>query len=324
MDFSPTLTELEHAAEIVYRHMSATSQIHWPLLSARAGCEVWVKHENHTPIGAFKIRGGLVYLDHLKREKPKITGIISATRGNHGQSMAFAASRAGLSATIVVPKGNSPEKKAAMEALGAELIEYGSDFQAAYEQTAVFAKERNLHIIGPFEPRLIHGVATYSLEFLRSVPGLETVYVPIGMGSGICGMIAARNALGLKTKIVGVVSENAPAYALSFAKGAPVSSNSANTLADGVACRIPDAMAVAIINKGADRIVSVSEDEITHAMGCYFTDTHNLAEGAGAVPLAALLKEKDQMAESCVGLVLSGGNADRGLFFKVLKASLHA
>ncbi|MBT3764285.1 MAG: threonine dehydratase [Rhodospirillaceae bacterium] len=324
MDFSPTLSELEHAAEIVYRHMLATPQIHWPLLSARAGCDVWVKHENHTPIGAFKVRGGLVFLDHLKRDRPDITGIISATRGNHGQSLAFAASRAGLSATIVVPKGNNPEKNAAMKALGAELIEYGSDFQEAYEQTAVFAAERNLHIIGPFEPPLIHGVATYSLEFLRSTPELQTVYVPIGMGSGISGMIAARDALGLTTKIVGVVAENAPAYALSFAKGEAVSTNTANTLADGVACRTPDAAAVSIINKGADRIVSVSEDEITHAMGCYFTDTHNLAEGAGAVPLAALLKEKDQIAESCVGLVLSGGNVDRSLFSQVLKTPLGA
>jgi threonine dehydratase len=319
MDFSPTLGELEHAADIVYQHMSATPQIQWPLLSVRAGCDVWVKHENHTPIGAFKVRGGLVYLAHLKNDKPDIKGIISATRGNHGQSMAFAASRAGLSATIVVPKGNNPEKNAAMKALGAELIEYGSDFQEAYEQTAVFAAERNLHLIGPFEPHLIHGVATYSLEFLRSTKDLQTIYVPIGMGSGICGMIAARDALGLATKIVGVVADNAPAYALSFAKGDAISTNSANTLADGVACRTPNTTAVAIINKGADRIVSVSEDEITDAMRCYFTDTHNLAEGAGAVPLAALLQEKDKMAGTCVGLILSGGNVDRKLFSQVLK-----
>ena len=315
---APSLADLDNAAAVVYRHLPPTPQIRWPLLCRRAGCEVWVKHENHTPIGAFKVRGGLVYMDALRREQPDVAGVISATRGNHGQSVAFAAGRIGLKAVIVIPRGNNPEKNAAMAALGAELIEYGADFQEAYEYTATLAAERGLHMIRAFHPWLVLGVATYGLEFLRAAPDLDTVYVPIGQGSGICGLIAARDALGLETRIVGVVSANAAAYALSFEAGRPVSTNSADTLADGVACRVPDPAALAIILRGAARVVTVTDDAILAAMAHYFTDTHNLAEGAGAAPLAALLAEKDQMAGKRVGLILSGGNADKALFRRVL------
>ena len=314
----PTLEELEAAQAVVYRHLAPTPQIHWPLLSTRTGCEVWVKHENHTPVGAFKVRGGLVYADGLKREEPDVAGVISATRGNHGQSVGFAARRHGLTAVIVVPHGNNPEKNAAMRALGVELVEHGHDFQVAYEHTAELAAGRGLHMIRAFHPWLVQGVGTYSLEFLQAVGDVDTVYVPIGQGSGICGMIAARDALGLATRVVGVVAENAACYALSFAEKRAISTNSADTIADGVACRIPDPTALDIILAGAERVVAVSDDAIAEAMGHYFTDTHNLAEGAGAAPLAALLAEREAMAGRRVGLVLSGGNVDKGLFRRVL------
>jgi threonine dehydratase len=312
------LSELEAAAALVHAAIPPTPQICWPLLSARAGTEVWVKHENHTPIGAFKLRGGLVYMAALKRREPGLAGVVTATRGNHGQSVGFAARSVGIAAVVVVPHGNSVEKNRAMKALGVELIEHGHDFQAAYEHAIELAAARGLHLLRSYHPDLVRGVASYSLEFLRAVDGLDTVYVPIGLGSGASGMIAARDALGLRTKVVGVVAEAAPAYALSFAAGKPVSTNSADTIADGVACRVPDAAAVAFINRGAERIVAVSEVEIAAAMRHYFTDTHNLAEGAGAVPLAALLKERVLMAGKRIGLVLSGGNVDREVFAPII------
>jgi threonine dehydratase len=314
----PIPPELEAAADLVHSVMPPTPQICWPLLSERAGAEVWVKHENHTPIGAFKIRGGLTYMAELKRRQPAVPGVITATRGNHGQSVGFAARRAGLPAVVVVPHGNSTEKNRAMRALGVELIEHGHDFQAAYEHAMALAEERRLHPLRSFHPWLIRGVASYGLEFLGGVPDLDTVYVPIGLGSGICGTIAARDALGLKTRIVGVVAENAAAYALSFERKAPVSTSSADTIADGVACRVPDPDAVATILRGAERVVTVSEAEIKAAMRHYFTDTHNVAEGAAAAPLAALLKERSRMAGRRVGIVLSGGNVDRRLYAEIL------
>jgi threonine dehydratase len=315
----PTLSELEAAAAFVHSVMPPTPQYRWPLLCRRAGTDVWVKHENHTPIGAFKVRGGLTYMHELKRQQPDIAGVVAATRGNHGQSIAFAARRGGLQAVIVVPHGNSVEKNAAMGALGAELIEHGHDFQAAYEYAMGLAAERRLHALRSFHPWLVLGVGTYALELLRAVPDLDTVYVPIGLGSGICGTIAARDALGLGTRIVGVVPENAAAYALSFARKAPVSTNSADTIADGMACRVPDEAALEIICRDADRVVTVAEDEIKAAMRHYFTDTHNVAEGAGAGPLAALLKEGARTAGRRVALILSGGNIDRDLYTSVLR-----
>jgi len=314
----PSLETLRTAADLVHRHVGATAQIRWPLLAARCGAEVWLKHENHTPIGAFKVRGGLVYMDRLRRAHPDVTGVLTATRGNHGQSVAFAAGAHGLSAVVIVPHGNNPEKNAAMEALGAELVVHGADFQEAYEHAATLAAERRLHMIRAFHPWLVEGVATYALELFRAVPDIDTVYVPIGQGSGICGTIAARDAMGLKTKVVGVVSAHAAAYALSFEAGRPVSTNAADTIADGVACRVPDPTALSIILGGADRVVTVTDDEVVAAMRHLLSDTHNMAEGAGAVPLAALLKEKQRMSGRRVAVILSGGNADAALLKRVL------
>jgi threonine dehydratase len=313
-----SLSRIEEAAALVHRHVPPTAEHRWPLLAERSGCAVWVKHENHTRIGAFKLRGGLTYLSDLKRRQPGITGVIAATRGNHGQSIACAAGLLGLAATVVVPRGNSVEKNAAMTAQGAQLVVHGHDFQAALEYARERAADDGLFMVESFDPMLIVGVASYGLELLTAAPDLDTVYVPIGLGSGICGTIAARDALGLKTRVVGVVSENAPCYALSFAKGTPISTNSADTLADGMACRVPVAEAVAMINAGAERIVTVSENEIKAAMRAYFTDTHNIAEGAGAAALAALLQEKERMAGKNIGLVLSGGNIDLAVYREIL------
>jgi threonine dehydratase len=306
------------AADAVHRVLGPSPQICWPLLASRAGTEVWVKHENHLPTGAFKVRGGITYMANLKRDQPKVTGVVAATRGNHGQSIAFAAVRQGLASTILVPMGNSSSKNAAMRALGAELIEHGHDFQAAYEYAQGLAKDRGLHMVSSFHPWLIEGVATYGVELFKACPDLDTVYVPIGLGSGICSTIAARDMLGLKTKIVGVVSTNANAYALSFKAGKAVATNSADTIADGMACRTPVDAAVAAINRGAERIVEVTDDEIKAAMRAYFDDTHNVAEGAGAAALAALLQEGAAKAGKKVGLVLSGGNVDVPLYRSVL------
>jgi threonine dehydratase len=314
----PTKSEIESAAETVFAALPPTPQYAWPLLAERCGAAVWVKHENHTPIGAFKVRGGLLYMARLHAERPDSDGVIAATRGNHGQSIAFAARANGLAAVIVVPEGNSAEKNASMRALGAELIVHGHDFQAAFEYAEELADGRGLTMVPSFAEDLVAGVSTYAMELLTAVPDLDTLYVPIGLGSGICGCIAAREALGLTTKVVGVVAENAPCYALSFAQGKPVSTNRADTLADGLACRVPADDAVAVINRHVDHIVTVSEAEIRAAMRHYFTDTHNVAEGAGAAALAALLQEREQAAGQAVGLVLSGGNVDRGLFQAIL------
>ena len=312
------LETLETAADFVHRVMPPTPQFCWPLLSRRIGTELWVKHENHTPIGAFKLRGGLVYLDEVKRSHPDICGVVTATTGNHGQSIALAAARLELEATIVVPHGNSIEKNRAMEGFGARLIEAGRDFQAAYEYAVALAERERLHLVRSFDALLVRGVASYGLELFRAVPDLDTVYVPIGLGSGICGVIAAREALGLTAEIVGVVSENAATYALSFAAGKPVSTNSADTMAGGLAVRVPDPEALDIICRGAARIVTVSEAEIRRAVRILFTDTHNVAEGAGAAPLAAALQERDRLRGKRVAVIQSGGNIDRNLFAEIL------
>lgn len=276
---------------------------------------MWVKHENHTPIGAFKIRGGIVLMNGFAGDS---AGVITATRGNHGQSISLAARAAGVKATIVVPEGNSTEKNAAMAALGAELVVSGRDFDDARDHARTLAVEKELTMLPSFHPLLVQGVASYALELLRAVAGLDAIYVPVGLGSGICGVIAARDALGLKTEIVGVVAKGAPAYALSFAAGKLVSTNKADTFADGVACRTPEADALAIILAGASRIVTVSDDAIKAAMRAYYTDTHNLAEGAGAAPLAALLQEKCTMAGRKAGLILTGGNIDMDVYRDIL------
>jgi threonine dehydratase len=308
------LGQLQRAQRIVGAAMPPTPAHRWPLLSQRLAATVIVKHENHTPIGAFKVRGGLVYVDRVKRERPKTAGLISATRGNHGQSLAFAASRHGLPVTILVPRGNSVEKNRAMRAFGATLVEHGDDFQEAREEACRRADAGGLEIVPAFHPDLVLGVATYALELLQSAPDLDVIYVPIGQGSGICGCILARDLLGLGTEIVGVQSTLAPSYALSFAAGTVVTTETSNTLADGMATRIPDPDALAIIRKGASRIVQVTDDEVGAAIRAYWTDTHNLAEGAGAAALAAALQEKQRHRGRRIGLILSGGNIDFDLF----------
>jgi threonine dehydratase len=314
----PSLETLDSAAELVHRYLPPTPQYVWPLLAEQAGCELWVKHENHTPIGAFKVRGGLVYMTDLKAAQPDCPGVITATRGNHGQSIGYACRALGLKATILVPHGNSVEKNAAMRALGVELIEHGHDFQAAREEADRLAAQRGLHFLGPYNDLLVRGVASYPLELLRAAPDLDRVYVPIGMGSGICATIAARDALGSRTEVVGVVAENAPAYALSFQSAAPINTNTADTIADGLGCRTPDPEAVAVILNGATDVVTVSEVEIREAMRLYFSSTHNVAEGAGAAALGAVLKDKESVRGKKVGVMLSGGNVDAKVFREVL------
>jgi threonine dehydratase len=308
------LRQLEQAHAIVGAAMPPTPAHVWPLLSERLGATVTVKHENHTPIGAFKVRGGLTYIDRLKRERPATPGIISATRGNHGQSLGFAASRYRMPVTILVPHGNSVEKNRAMRAFGADLVEHGEDFEAAREEAIRRAASAGLHLVPSFHPDLVIGVATYALELFRMASDLDVLYVPIGQGSGICGCILARDLLGLATEIVGVQSTEAPSYALSFAAGTVVETSSSRTLADGLATRVPDADALAIILKGASRIVQVSDDEVAAAVRAYWTDTHNLAEGAGAAALAAALQDRQRIRGKRVGLILSGGNIDFDLF----------
>lgn len=312
----PTLEEIEAAAQIVYRHIPPTPQYCWPLLCEDAGTEVWLKHENHTPVGAFKIRGGLVYFHHLS--KKNFPGVISATRGNHGQSIAYAARHYRVPATIVVPHGNSTEKNAAMRALGARLVEHGHDFQAAKEHAERLAEAEGLHMVPSFDARLVAGVATGSLELFRAVPGLQTVYVPVGLGSGICGAAAVRNALGSKAEIVGVVSSHAPAYADSFREKRVVEREARTAIADGMAVRKPDAEALEIILREVDRMVEVSDEEVGAAIAAIFQCTHNCAEGAGAAPFAAIRKERTRLKGRKVAAVLSGGNIDRPLFAEVL------
>jgi threonine dehydratase len=310
------LADLERAHEVVGAAMPPTPAHAWPLLAQRIGADVVVKHENHTPIGAFKVRGGLVYVERLQRERPQTSGIISATRGNHGQSLAFAARRFGVPVTIYVPHGNSIEKNQAMRAFGAHLVEHGEDFQSAREECERHAEREGLELVPSFHRDLVMGVTTYALELFRTAPDLDVLYVPIGQGSGICGCILARDLLGLRTEIIGVQSTEAPSYALSFAAGSVVKTNSSNTLADGMATRVPDPEALAIIRKGASRIVQVTDDEVGHAVRAYWTDTHNLAEGAGAAALAAALQEKATLRGKRIGLILSGGNIDFDLFQK--------
>jgi threonine dehydratase len=306
-----TLAELHKALTVVHAVMPPTPQYAWPLLKARSGLEVIVKHENHTPVGAFKVRGGITYFDRLKRERPQVKGVVSATRGNHGLSLAFAGARAGVPVTIVAPNGNSPEKNSAMRAFGAELIEHGRDFDAAKIQAQKIAAERDCEFAPSIHPDLVVGVATFAHELFTACAELDVVYTGVGLGSSICGLIGVRNALNLKTAIVGVVSERANAYRLSFDCGQVVQTESAHTFADGLAVRIPDSAALDVIRGGVDRIVEVSEDEIAESIRNLFSDTHNAAEGAGAAPFAALMKERERLSGKKAGVILTGQNIDR-------------
>ncbi len=316
----PTLAELEAAAALVYAAMPPTPQYTWPLLNERSGAEVWVKHENHTPVGAFKVRGGVVYFDWLSRAHPEVEGVVTATRGNHGQSVGLAARRRGLRAAIVVPHGNSVEKNAAMRALGVELIEEGDDFQAASEHAEKIAAARGWHRMPSFSPLLVAGVGTYAVELFRNAPVLDAVYVPIGLGSGACGVLAARDALSPSTEVVGVVSSGAPAYARAIASGKLESHAVTTVLADGMACRTPVASAVTALRAGLARVLEVEEDEVASAMRALFVDTHNVAEGAGGAALAACLKERDGVRGRRVAVVVTGGNVDAVVFERVLRS----
>jgi threonine dehydratase len=315
----PTIDEISAAREQVYRVMAPTPQIVWPLLCERLGTQVWVKHENHTPIGAFKARTAVVYVAELLRRNKTVTGFVTATRGNHGQSVALAARQFGLEAHIVVPRGNSKEKIAAMRAQGGDVIEFGDDFQESKEQAERLARERAWHYVPVYHRDILKGVATYWLEFFSAVPNLDVVYVPIGQGSGICSCAAVRNGLHHGTKIVGVVAEGAPAYALSFEARRKIAAPVTTVLADGLAASVPNDEALATILQNVDHMVQVSEKEIGEAMKIYFTDTHNVAEGAGASGLAAALKEKEELRNRRVGLVITGGNVDHDVFARVLQ-----
>jgi len=314
----PDRNALEDAARIVRQVLAPTPQYAWPGLAAALGTTVWVKHENHTPLAAFKVRGGATYLERLRRKQPGVTGLISASRGNHGQSLAFHARRQGMRCVIYVPHGNSVEKNVAMRTLGAEVREHGADFQAAREEADRVAAAERLHFVPALHSDIVLGVATYWAEFFNAVPDLDLVYVPIGQGSGITACIAARNALSSRTRIVGVVSDEAPCFALSFAAGRVIEAPATTQLADGLACRTPDADAVAVIGSAVERIAQVSDAEIAAAMRLLFATTHNVAEGAGAAPLAAALQERAQIGARTIGLPLTGGNVDSDLFARVL------
>lgn len=316
----PTLTEIQAAKALIRPHIHETPACRWPLLEAGLGCELWLKHENHTPVGAFKIRGGLVYMDELKRQDPGVQGVIAATTGNHGQSIAFAARQHGLRAVIVVPHGNNPEKNAAMRSLGAELVEHGREFQEALEHSRELALRDGLHAVPSFHPWLVRGVATYGLELFHAVKDLDAVFVPIGLGSGFCGVTAAREALGLKTRIIGVVSDHAPAYALSFQQKQLVEKTSTTQVAEGVACKTPNPDALEHILRHAHEIVTVSDDEALTAMRELIQATHNIAEGAGALAYAALKKQRAQCQGQRIACILTGGNASMAMIQKSLTA----
>ena len=314
----PTLADMEAAAQVVYRDFAATPQYRWALLSERLGTDCWLKHENHTPVGAFKIRGGLTYFEHLARRGALPREVISATRGNHGQSVAWAARAHGGACTIVVPHGNSAEKNAAMRALGVNLIEHGNDFQEAREHAMSLAAERGAHMVPSYHKDLLRGVSTYWWEFFKAVPQLDVVYVPIGQGSGACSAIAAKLALGHQARIVGVVSAHATTYADSIAAGRVVEAPVSTALADGMACRVADAAALAVLMPHLERVVKVSDDEVAQAMRTLFADTHNVAEGAGAASFAAAWQERESLKGKIVGTTLCGGNVDSEVFAKVL------
>ena len=313
-----SLASLRSAAALIHEQVPPTPQYAWPLLAGRSGCDVWVKHENHTPTGAFKVRGAITYIDWLRAAHPEVAGIITATRGNHGQAQVRAAKAAGLSVTIVVPHGNALEKNRAMRAFGANLIEHGHDFDSAKAEALRLSQEQGLFMVPAYHDQLVRGVASYGLELFDAVPDLDTVYVPVGCGSGLCGTIAARDALGLKTKIVGVVSAHVDAAKLSFEAGRLISSPTAYTFADGVAVCTPVQAALDYFGPRADRFVAVTDDEVAQAIRIYWEDTHNLAEGAGAVALAALMQEKETMRGKKVAVILSGGNGDRSQMAEIL------
>lgn len=318
----PSLAQIREAQDVLYRHMPPTPQYSWPLINQRLDAEVWIKHENHTPVGAFKLRGALIYIDWLKQTQAQLAGVVAATRGNHGLGVAMAARLHGIRSVIVVPHGNGVEKNRAMVSQGAELVEHGRDFQESLEFARSLADQRGFVMVDSFHERLVMGTATYALEFFQAVLPLETIYVPIGLGSSICGVSAARNALGLSTEIVGVVAAASPSYALSFAQRRVVEAPARTAIADGLACRTPNPNAMEIIWQNVARIIEVSDEEIEAAMRALFQDTHNVAEGAAAAALAGALKEKDRIQGTRIGFILTGGNVDAHVFASVLSGEI--
>jgi threonine dehydratase len=316
----PSLAQIREAQDFLCRYMPPTPQYSWPLINERLGAEVWIKHENHTPVGAFKVRGALIYTHWLRQTQPALKGVVAATRGNHGQGVAMAARLHEIECVIVVPYGNSIEKNRAMKAQGAELVEHGQDFQESLEFARALAEERGLVMVDSFHERLVMGTATYAMELFEAAPPLDRVYVPVGLGSSICGVSAARNALGLATEIVGVVASQSPSYARSFAEHRIVEAPARTLIADGLACRTPNPTAMEIIWRNAARFVEVAEAEIECAMRTLYQDTHNLAEGAAAAALAGAVKENATNRGKRIGVILTGGNVDASVFARVLQA----
>ncbi|MEM7100193.1 MAG: threonine dehydratase [Pseudomonadota bacterium] len=316
-----TTTQLQAAQSIVYRHMQPTATFNWPGLSNVLGAQLWLKHENHTPIGAFKVRGGLVFAENLAHSG--FDGeLVTATRGNHGQSIPYGACRIGLDVTVYVPHGNSREKNAAMRHWGANLVEFGRDFDEARLEAARVAQERGAMLVPSFDERLVQGVATYGAELFDGVDGLDRIYVPIGMGSGACSLIWLRDLLGLPTEIFGVVSSRADAMARSIEAGTIVETEDAKTFADGMATRVPHPQAFDIMAAGLAGVVRVSDEEIAQAIRLIFEHTHNVAEGAGAAAVAAALQQKDALSGKRVAAILTGGNIDREWFAQILNGGV--
>lgn len=318
----PSLAQIHEAQDVLYHYMPPTPQYSWPLINQRLGAEVWVKHENHTPVGAFKIRGALIYIEWLRKTNPDLQGLVAATRGNHGQGVAMAARLHGIKCVIVVPHGNSVEKNRAMIAQGAELLEHGQDFQESLEFARTLAAERGFVMVDSFHERLVMGTATYALEFFQSAPPLEIVYVPIGLGSSICGVSAARNALGLSAQVVGVIACGSPSYSLSFSQRKIVEAPSGTEIADGLACRTPNSTAMEIIWQNVERVIEVSDAEIESAMRVLYQDTHNVAEGAAAAAVAGAIQEQEANLGKRIGVVLTGGNVDSSVFARVLSGEM--
>lgn len=314
------LQDIQAAAELIYSRMPATPQYSWPLLNQRLGFETWIKHENHLPVGAFKVRGGLTYIDWLLQEEPFLEGVVCATRGNHGQSLAYACREGDIACKVVVPFGNSKEKNAAMRALGAEVIEYGQDFQESVEYARYLADQLHYHFVPSYHKQLLLGVATAAYEFLQACPDLDVIYIPIGQGSGICAMALVKELIGHKAELVGVVTTKATAYYDSFQCGEPTSSEVSFTLADGLACKKAHPCAFEFMKSRVSRIVKVCEPSLSSAMRILFSDTHNVAEGAGAAGLAAMLIEQEKLKGLKAGFVLTGGNVDSDVFASVLRA----
>ncbi len=318
----PGFEDVLRAREVVSRHLPRTPAWTYPALNAELGFELWIKHENHQPVGAFKVRGGVNLLASLAPDE-RARGVIAATRGNHGLSVAWAARRFDVHATIVVPHGNNPEKNEAMRALGAELVEHGRDFDEAREQVETLVKQHGYRYVhSANEPLLIAGVATAALELFEDVSGLDALFVPVGLGSGVCGAALARAEKSPATRLIGVQAERAPAIWRSWLERRPVSTASADTFADGLATRVPAELTLRLMLRDLDDFLLVSEAAMARAVADLLRFTHNLAEGAGAAPLAAAQTLRERLAGRRVAMILSGGNIDTATLRRVLDGAI--